>query len=127
MKVDPDNRVVADTLEGEWNEKFRLHTDVVEDYERRAPEEAAALDAEKQQRVRDMAEQFPPIRSHARIDVRERRRILRLLVADATLVKAETITANIQLSGGATRTLTSELIENPGHAKCCFLGYARPM
>ncbi|RUW44140.1 recombinase family protein, partial [Mesorhizobium sp. M1A.F.Ca.ET.072.01.1.1] len=41
MKVDPDNRLVADTLEAEWNEKLRLHTDVVEDYERRAPEEAA--------------------------------------------------------------------------------------
>ena len=34
-------------LEAEWNEKLRLHTGVVEDYERRAPEEAAALDAER--------------------------------------------------------------------------------
>lgn len=108
MKVDPDNRLVADTLEAEWNEKLRLHTDVVEDYERRAPEEAAALDAETQQRVRDLAEQFPRIWSDARIDVRERKRILRLLVADVTLVKAETITANVRLSGGATRTLTLE-------------------
>ncbi|MDX8529296.1 recombinase family protein [Mesorhizobium sp. MSK_1335] len=108
MKVDPDNRLVADTLEAEWNEKLRLHTDVVEDYERRAPEEAAALDAETQQRVRDLAEQFPRIWSDPRIDVRERKRILRLLVADVTLVKAETITANVRLSGGATRTLTLE-------------------
>lgn len=108
MKVDPDNRLVADTLEAEWNEKLRLHTDVVEDYERRAPEEAAALDAEMQQRVRDLAEQFPRIWSDPRIDVRERKRILRLLVADVTLVKAETITANVRLSGGATRTLTLE-------------------
>ena len=108
MKVDPDNRLVADALEAEWNEKLRLHTDVVEDYERRAPEEAAALDAETQQRVRDLAEQFPRIWSDARIDVRERKRILRLLVADVTLVKAETITANVRLSGGATRTLTLE-------------------
>jgi DNA invertase Pin-like site-specific DNA recombinase len=108
MKVDPDNRLVADTLEAEWNEKLRLHTDVVDDYERRAPEEAAALDAETQQRVRDLAEQFPRIWSDARIDVRERKRILRLLVADVTLVKAEMITANVRLSGGATRTLTLE-------------------
>ncbi|MFC3320519.1 recombinase family protein [Mesorhizobium cantuariense] len=106
MKVDPDNRLVADTLEAEWNEKLRLHTDVVEDYERRAPEQAAALDAETQQRVRDLAEQFPRIWSDPRIDMRERKRILRLLVADVTLVKAETIVANVRLSGGATRTLT---------------------
>jgi hypothetical protein len=25
MKVDPDNRLIADTLETEWNEKLRLH------------------------------------------------------------------------------------------------------
>ncbi|WP_245451984.1 hypothetical protein [Mesorhizobium waimense] len=106
MKVDPANRLVADTLEAEWNEKLRLHTDVVEDYERRAPEEAAALDAETQQRVRDLAEQFPRIWSDARVDVRERKRILRLLVAEFTLVKAERIIANVRLSGGATRTLT---------------------
>ncbi|CAN7248528.1 hypothetical protein [Mesorhizobium caraganae] len=58
MKVDPDNRLVADTLEADWNEKLRLDTDVVEDYERRAPEEAAALDAETQQRARDLVAQF---------------------------------------------------------------------
>ena len=35
----------------------------------------------------------------------ERKRILRLLVDDVTLVKAETITAHVRLSGGANRTL----------------------
>ena len=105
MKVDPDNRLVADALEAEWNEKLRLHTDVVEDYERRAPEEAAALDAEMQQRVRDLAEQFPRIWNDPRIDVRERKRIFRLLVADVTVIKADTITVSVRLSGGATRTL----------------------
>ena len=27
MKVDPDNRLVADALEAEWNDKLRLHAD----------------------------------------------------------------------------------------------------
>ena len=40
-----------------------------------------------------------------RVDSRERKRILRLLVDDVTLVKADTITAHVRLSGGATRTL----------------------
>lgn len=106
MKVDPDNRLVADALEAEWNEKLRLHTDVVEDYERRAPEEAAALDAGMHRRVRDLTEQFPRIWNDPRVDVRERKRILRLLVADVTLIKAEAITVSVRLSGGATRILT---------------------
>jgi DNA invertase Pin-like site-specific DNA recombinase len=106
MKVDPDNRLVADALEAEWNEKLRLHADVVEDYERRAPEEAATLEAEMRRRILDLAEQFPRIWSDPRVDVRERKRILRLLIADVTLIKADKITVHIRLSGGATRTLT---------------------
>ena len=105
MKVDPDNRLVADALEAEWNEKLRLHTDVVEDYERRGPDEAAALDAEMRRHVLELAEQFPRIWSDPRVDMRERKRILRLLVDDVTLVKTDAITAHVRLSGGATRTL----------------------
>lgn len=108
MKVDPDNRLVADSLEAEWNAKLRLHTDVVEDYERRATEDAATLDAEMQQRIRALADEFPRVWNDPRVDMRERKRIFRLLVADVTLIKAETIAVNVRLSGGATRTLTLE-------------------
>jgi hypothetical protein len=105
MKVDPDNRLVADALEAEWNEKLRLHADVVEDYERRAPEEAAAMDTQMRRRILDLAEQFPRIWSDPRVDMRERKRILRLLIADVTLIKSDKITVHIRLSGGANRTL----------------------
>ena len=105
MKVDPDNRLVADALEAEWNEKLRLHTDVVEDYERRGPDEAATFDEKMRRHVLELAEQFPRIWSDPRVDVRERKRILRLLIDDVTLVKTDTIMAHVRLSGGATRTL----------------------
>jgi DNA invertase Pin-like site-specific DNA recombinase len=105
MKVDPDNRLVADALEAEWNEKLRVHSDVVEDYKRRSPQDAAALDAETRRHILELAEQFPKIWHNPRVEVRERKRILRLLIDDVTLVKAETITAHVRLSGGATRTL----------------------
>ena len=105
MKVDPDNRLVADALEAEWNEKLRLHTDAVEDYERRGPDEAAALNAEMRRHVLELAEQFPRIWSDPRVDMRERKRILRLPVDDVTLIKTDAIAAHVRLSGGATRTL----------------------
>ena len=104
MKVDPDNRLVADALEADWNEKLRIHADAVEECERRR-EQATSLDAKAQQRILDLAEQFPRYWNDPRVDIRERKRILRLLVADVTLVKAQTITAHVRLSGGATRTL----------------------
>jgi hypothetical protein len=56
-------------------------------------------------RVLELAEQFPRIWSDPRVDMRERKRILRLLVDDVTLIKTDAITAHVWLSGGATRTL----------------------
>jgi hypothetical protein len=105
MKVDPDNRLVADALEAEWNEKLRVHTDVVEDYERHRPQEVAALAAETQRHVLELTERFPQIWTDPRVDMREKKRILRLLIADVTLVKSDKITVHVRLSGGATRTL----------------------
>jgi len=108
MKVDPDNRLVADTLEAEWNDKLRRHADAVEDYERRSKQQAAALNAEARQRILDLAEQLPRIWQDPRVDSRERKRIVRLLIDDVTLIKSQMITAHVRLSGGATRTLVLE-------------------
>lgn len=105
MKVDPDNRLVADALEADWNDKLRIHAEAVEDYERHGRGQAAALNAEGRRRILELAEQFPRIWNDPRVDTRERKRILRLLVDDVTLIKADTITAHVRLSGGSTRTL----------------------
>ena len=108
MKVDPDNRLVADTLEAEWNDKLRLHADAVEDYERHRKQQAQAFSAETRRRILDLAEQLPRIWQDPRIDSRERKRIVRLLIDDVTLIKSHTITIHVRLSGGATRTLVLE-------------------
>jgi DNA invertase Pin-like site-specific DNA recombinase len=105
MKVDPDNRLVADALEADWNDKLRIHTDAVADYEKGTKDQAAAFDAETRRRILDLAEHFPKVWNDPRIDMRERKRILRLLIEDVTLTKADTITAQVRLSGGATRSL----------------------
>jgi DNA invertase Pin-like site-specific DNA recombinase len=108
MKVDPDNRLVADTLEADWNDKLRRHADAAEEYERRSKQQAEALGAEARRRILDLAEQLPRLWQDPRIDIRERKRIVRLLIDDVTLIKSEQITAHVRLSGGATRTLNLE-------------------
>jgi DNA invertase Pin-like site-specific DNA recombinase len=106
MNVDPDNRLVANSLEAEWNERLRIHSDAAAECDRRAQEQAAALNDEARRRIRELAEQFPRVWSDPRVPSAERKRILRLLVEDVTLLKGQTtITANVRLSGGATRTL----------------------
>jgi hypothetical protein len=108
MKVDPDHRLVADSLEAEWNEKLRRHSDAATEYEKRNQEQKAMLSEGARQRVRDLAEQFPRIWQDSRVPATERKRILRLLVEDVTLIKAETITAHVRLTGGGARTLVLE-------------------
>jgi DNA invertase Pin-like site-specific DNA recombinase len=108
MKVDPDNRLVADTLEAEWNDKLRRHADAAEEYERRTKQQAEILGAEARRRILDLAEQLPRLWQDPRIDFRERKRIVRLLIEDVTLIKSEKITAHVRLSGGATHTLNLE-------------------
>lgn len=110
MKVDPDNRLVADSLESEWNDKLRLHAEAAEEYERRRKEQTDVLDAAGRRRILSLAEQLPQIWNDERVEMRDRKRIIRLLVEDVTLIKAEKITAHVRLSGGATRTL---LLERP--------------
>jgi DNA invertase Pin-like site-specific DNA recombinase len=108
MKVDPDNRLVADTLEAEWNDKLRRHADAAEDYERRSKQQADVLSAEARRRILDLAEQLPRIWQDPRVEARERKRIVRLLIDDVTLIKSEMITVHVRLSGGAARTLVLE-------------------
>jgi DNA invertase Pin-like site-specific DNA recombinase len=108
MKVDPDNRLVADTLEAEWNDKLRRHAEAADEYERRSKQQAATLSTETRQRILGLAEQLPQIWNDPRVDFRERKRIVRLLIDDVTLIKTQTITAHVRLPGGATRTLVLE-------------------
>jgi DNA invertase Pin-like site-specific DNA recombinase len=108
MKVDPDNRLVADTLEAEWNDKLRRHAEAADEYDRRSKQQAAMLSAETRQRILGLAEQLPQIWNDPRVDFRDRKRIVRLLIDDVTLSKAQTITAHVRLPGGATRTLVLE-------------------
>lgn len=106
MKADPDNRLVVDSLEADWNDKLRAHVAAQEDYERQTEKERRLIDAETPQKLLSLAEDFPRIWNDPGVEPRERKRILRLLIEDVTLVKADRITAQVRLRGGATRTLS---------------------
>ena len=105
MKVDPDNRLVADALEAEWNDRLRLHSEAAADYEKRSKEQSTILNETARRQTIDLAARFPKIWQDPRVPSSERKRVLRLLVEDVTLTKAEQIIARVRLSGGAIRTL----------------------
>ena len=61
MHVDPANRLVADSLEAEWNNKLRALTEAQAEYERLKQTDRVAIDDEQRNRIAALASDFPRI------------------------------------------------------------------
>ncbi len=109
MQVDPNNRLVADSLEAEWNEHLRALTAAQEIYERQRVADRKVIDPELRAQVLALATDFPKLWRDPKTPMRERKRMLRLLVDDVTLVRASVISAHVRFRGGTTRSLTLPL------------------
>ena len=110
MLVDPGNRLVADTLEREWNEKLRALAVVREERERARQQDSVVLDDTVRQRLVAMTTDFRQIWDDPDTANRERKRLLAYIIEDATLIKipAEGATEiHIRFKGGRTETLTT--------------------
>jgi DNA invertase Pin-like site-specific DNA recombinase len=105
MKVDPDNRLVADTLEAEWNEKLRNLQDANDYYETHRHQESEKLKKTQQKEVLKLAKDFPTLWKNPKTPIREKKRMIRLLIEDVTMTRKEEITLNVRFKGGATKTL----------------------
>lgn len=110
MRVDPDNRLVADTLEGEWNEKLRLLANVREERERAREQDQFRLDKAVRERLVAMTADFHKLWADPDTPNRERKRLLAHIIEDVTLVKlpAEgTTRVHVRFKGGRIQTLTT--------------------
>ncbi|MCA1701353.1 MAG: recombinase family protein, partial [Actinobacteria bacterium] len=107
LAVDPTNRLVADQLEADWNNKLRELADAKDDYERATQAGNRPLTDEQQARIRALATDLPALWKNPATPMRERKRLIRLLVTDVTLIRgSEQITAHVRLSGGQQHTLS---------------------
>jgi DNA invertase Pin-like site-specific DNA recombinase len=109
MQVDPDNRLVADSLEGEWNDKLRALVAAKEEYDRLCQKDRAVLDDGQRTKILALATDFPQLWRDRSTPARERKRMVRLLLDDVTLIRNEDITIHVRFKGGATRTLKRPL------------------
>lgn len=106
MRVDPDNRLVADSLEADWNDKLRAVGQAREEYERLRQQDRLAIDAEARRRVLALASDFPRLWNDPATPARERKRMLALLVEDVTLLNdGTTIHVHVRFRGGRTESL----------------------
>jgi DNA invertase Pin-like site-specific DNA recombinase len=105
MQVDPDNRLVADTLEAEWNKRLRHLQDANDYYEKHRRLESEKLKKEQQEEVLKLARDFPKLWKNPRTPAREKKRMIRFLIEDVTMIRGEEITLHVRLKGGAKKTL----------------------
>lgn len=105
MQVDPDNRLVADSLEADWNRALRALAEVQERYEKQREADHHGLDDKQRASILALAKDFPRLWNDPRTPERERKRMARLLVADVTLLKGTEVTAQIRFNGGVTQTM----------------------
>jgi DNA invertase Pin-like site-specific DNA recombinase len=106
MQVDAANRLVADSLEAEWNAKLRALSEAQDEYQRQHEADRLAVGKDERQRILALVTDFPAVWRDPNTPQRERKRMLALLIEDITLIKRREITVAIRFRGGATTTLT---------------------
>ena len=109
QRVDPDNRLVADVLEAEWNEKLRALQAAQDEYERQSQSDQQCLNEKQKASIRTLAEDFPRVWNDRATPQRERKRLLRLLIEDVTLIKAKQIHVHVRFRGGRTHSVSLPL------------------
>ena len=110
MLVDPNNRLVADTLEGEWNERLRLLAKAREEREQARQHDRIVLDETVRERLVAMTVDFKALWLDPDTPNRERKRLLAHIIEDVTLVKLPeegTTRAHVRFKGGNIQTLTT--------------------
>src|SRR6202022_250887 len=108
QEADPSNRLVASTLERRWNDTMQRMIELeaeVADFERQA---MRSLTPEQKQQILKLGKDFRRLWKAPTTSACDRKRMLRLLIRDITVVKgAEPKLLHLQIcwQGGATETI----------------------
>jgi hypothetical protein len=127
MQVDPDNRLEADSLEAEWNSKLRTLSETQQERERQREQDRKVLTEPQRATILALATNFPALWRDPNTPDRERKRMIRLLLEDITLLRGEQITLHIRFKGGAVKTLTLPLPLNSWQLRQTSLDVVKEM
>ena len=105
MLVDPENRLVAGSLEAEWNQKLMALENTQKECENKLEADHYILSQQEKERIMSLATNFPKLWDNPKTPFREKKRMLRLLIEDVTLIRLGKVIVKVRFRGGATRTL----------------------
>jgi len=107
MQVDPNNRLVAGTLEDDWNNKLVALNKAKQNYEKLRQADQLNISNQNRDDILAIAKDFPKLWQNPNISNRDRKQMIRLIIEDVTLIKGnKEITMHIRFKGGATKTLS---------------------
>ena len=85
--ADADGPRVADVLESEWNRSLQALRDAEDERDRLRGQDRILLDESVRQRVLELASDFPRLWNDPATPNREKKRMIRLLIEDVTLIR----------------------------------------
>ncbi len=114
MRVDPDNRLVADSLEADWNIKLRQLRQAETNYEKERHKDHEVLSDQMQEKIRSLTEDFTRLWNDPQMPHREKKRVTRLLLEDVTLRRhVDHIKIHVRFKAGTSQTLTLDKKQFP--------------
>src|SRR6266853_156920 len=105
LRVDHDHRLVADSLEADWNAKLKMLAEAQELCERQREQDRKLVTDQQRAAILSLTNSFPQLWRGPATPDRERKRMVRLLLEDVTLMRGDRITLHIRFKGGAHRTI----------------------
>ena len=106
FNCDPDHRLVADTLEADWNDALRQLDVLQQAHEHRRRADQTRLEEDSRRQLIALAEDLPRTWNDPATSAAERKRMLSLLIADVTLIGGERITLHVRFRGGQSSSLS---------------------
>jgi len=94
--VEPENRVVARTLETRWNEALHQVEQIEQQLSERRRQLAVPLTDDEQRQLRDLAQDLPKLWAHRRVTNKDRKALLRAAIEEVQIRKEDRI-ANIKI------------------------------
>lgn len=104
MSVDPANRLVALQLETEWNKKIRMYEEAAARYDEELSKAESSENDELKKAAETIGNNFSKVWNNPSVRNEDKKRILRYVIKDATLLRTDSYSAKIGIcfQGGTT-------------------------
>jgi len=107
MQVDPDNRLVALELESSWNMKLRALDKARDEYDHEIEKLERETVLQDHSLLDNLAQRFPEVFRSDTVSWKDKKRMVRYLIEDVTLVRAKrNILIQIRYKGHTTQSIT---------------------